>query len=260
MKSIVKVFCFSFLFVSTSLFAQIDFEDVLYLKDGSIIRGTIIEQIPTEYLKIELLGGSVLVYKMEDIEKIQREEIHFSVKDFQKGKIVNRGAGYKNISEFGFLVGGAENSGYRSAAFTMQTINGYQFNHWLFTGIGAGLDRYGEIDHTYSPIFVSLSGEPFEKRTSPYYFLDVGYSFAWRRNENNTGIEFDKAIGGPMTHVGFGLKVNTRSNVGYIISVGYKFHKSTYKFTEYNWWTGEPIRISENRTFNRISVKTGLTF
>jgi hypothetical protein len=49
--------------------------DVVYLKNGSIIRGTIIEQVPGVSLKIETSDGSVFFYKMEEIEKITKEKV-----------------------------------------------------------------------------------------------------------------------------------------------------------------------------------------
>tara|TARA_R110001592_G_scaffold107256_5_gene300386 strand:+ start:53 stop:577 length:525 start_codon:yes stop_codon:yes gene_type:complete len=47
--------------------------DVVYLKNGSIIKGMIIEQIPNISLKIQTVGGSIFVYKMEDVEKMTKE-------------------------------------------------------------------------------------------------------------------------------------------------------------------------------------------
>lgn len=50
--------------------------DVVYLKNGSIIRGIITEQIPNDKLKIATRDGSLFVYKMDEIEKITREKKH----------------------------------------------------------------------------------------------------------------------------------------------------------------------------------------
>ena len=62
-------------FVATApLFAQ-PLEDVVYLKDGTIIRGTIIEQIPGESLKIQTQGGSMFLYALEEIAKIVKEPV-----------------------------------------------------------------------------------------------------------------------------------------------------------------------------------------
>lgn len=49
--------------------------EVVYLKDGSVIRGTIIEQIPDASLKIQTADGSVFVYEMDKVQKITKEEI-----------------------------------------------------------------------------------------------------------------------------------------------------------------------------------------
>ena len=68
-------FSIIFIFVITILaFAQQNYEDVVYLKNGSIIRGMIIEQIPNVSVKIQTEGRNVFIYKMDEIEKITKEE------------------------------------------------------------------------------------------------------------------------------------------------------------------------------------------
>lgn len=47
--------------------------DVVYLKNGSIIKGMIIEQIPNVSLKIQTKDESVFVYKMDEVEKMTKE-------------------------------------------------------------------------------------------------------------------------------------------------------------------------------------------
>jgi opacity protein-like surface antigen len=59
--------------LASSLSAAAQVDEVLYLKNGSIIRGTIIEQIPNVSVKIRTLDGSIFVYKVEEIEKITKE-------------------------------------------------------------------------------------------------------------------------------------------------------------------------------------------
>jgi len=49
------------------------FQEVVYLKNGSIIRGTIIEQVPGKSLKIQTVDGNVFVYEMEEVEKVAKE-------------------------------------------------------------------------------------------------------------------------------------------------------------------------------------------
>ena len=54
-----------------NLYAQ---DDVVYLKNGSIIKGTIIEEVPGVSLKIKTKDGSLFVYQMDEIDKIAREQ------------------------------------------------------------------------------------------------------------------------------------------------------------------------------------------
>lgn len=56
-------------------YGQSNFTDVVYLKNGSIIRGVIVEQVPNQSLKIKTFDKNVFVYKYDEIEKISKEEV-----------------------------------------------------------------------------------------------------------------------------------------------------------------------------------------
>lgn len=62
-----------FILFFTTLTAQ-QMMDVVYLKNGSIIRGIIIEQVPNTSLTIKTADGNVFVFSLNDIEKMTREE------------------------------------------------------------------------------------------------------------------------------------------------------------------------------------------
>lgn len=60
-------------FATTSqVFAQ-QMEDVVHLKNGGIVRGIIIEQIPGESLKIQTRDGNVLVFAMDEIARLSKD-------------------------------------------------------------------------------------------------------------------------------------------------------------------------------------------
>ena len=48
-------------------------EDVVYLKNGSIIRGVVVGLDPNDSIKIRTRDASVFVYKMEEVQRIIRE-------------------------------------------------------------------------------------------------------------------------------------------------------------------------------------------
>jgi TM2 domain-containing membrane protein YozV len=58
-----------------TLLAQGNLVDVLYLKNGTIIRGIIIEQVPDVSVKIQTADGRVALYAMSEVSKITRERV-----------------------------------------------------------------------------------------------------------------------------------------------------------------------------------------
>ena len=60
--------------ISIASFAQTSLQDVVYLKNGSIIRGDIVEYTPTDTVKIMTTDGSVFVYDFAQVEKFAKEE------------------------------------------------------------------------------------------------------------------------------------------------------------------------------------------
>jgi TM2 domain-containing membrane protein YozV len=58
----------------TFAFAQSSLQDVVYLKNGSIIRGDIIEYTPNDTVKIMTTDGSVFVYDFAQVEKFAKEQ------------------------------------------------------------------------------------------------------------------------------------------------------------------------------------------
>ncbi|MBP9152595.1 MAG: hypothetical protein KBF73_09955 [Flavobacteriales bacterium] len=63
-------------------FAQSNLIDVVYLKNGSIIKGIIVEQVPGKAIKLETADGSLFVFEFEEITKMTREEASTSSRSF----------------------------------------------------------------------------------------------------------------------------------------------------------------------------------
>lgn len=115
-----------FIFLCSNLFAQTKKETV-YLRNGGIIKGEILEQIPDSVVKIKTADGSIFVYKMSEIEKITKEAVNPSIKEGRhRGLDFNIDAGY-NIATKG---GG----GNVSAEIGL----GKRFNKNFYWGIGSG--------------------------------------------------------------------------------------------------------------------------
>jgi len=85
--------CFAllaFLFFTSLAFAQTNLQDVVYLKNGSIIRGMIIEQVPNQSVKIQIADMNIFSYRIDEIERITKEPAIHGQRNQQQ-----RPAGYK---------------------------------------------------------------------------------------------------------------------------------------------------------------------
>ena len=74
MQRFILLTCLTAFVVTSPAFAQ-QMEDVVHLKNGGLVRGTIIEQIPGESLKIQTRDGNVFVYTMDEIAKMSKEPV-----------------------------------------------------------------------------------------------------------------------------------------------------------------------------------------
>lgn len=75
MKKLIFLFIAAFIVITSHAQQYSDYEDVIYLKNGSIYRGIIIEQIPNEKLKIQSKDRNVFAVNFSEVEKITKEEI-----------------------------------------------------------------------------------------------------------------------------------------------------------------------------------------
>ena len=77
MQRFILLMCLTAFVMASQAFAQQmqQMEDVIHLKNGGLIRGTIIEQIPGESLKIQTRDGNVFVYTMDEIAKMSKEPV-----------------------------------------------------------------------------------------------------------------------------------------------------------------------------------------
>ncbi len=164
------------LFVAMVAQAQ-SWQEVVYLKNGSIIRGVIIEQVPNESLKIQTTDGNVFAYRMDEVEKITKEEVRSSSNRSQRNsryKEYGLNRGYRGFFDIGYTLGFKSSVERRLEAFTS---HGYQFSPYLFVGVGAGVQYYHEIENYFGiPIYLHLRTSLPLRPFRPFIDLRGGYN------------------------------------------------------------------------------------
>jgi hypothetical protein len=247
-KTITGFLLLALLAISSLSFAQEVMGDVVYLKNGGIVRGTIIEHILNKSIKIETEGRNVFVFTYDEIAKMIKEDL--PAIRLNKGSKASGQIAYTSIIEntFGLGVGDismaydiAENNDY---SIGFRTINGCSFNEHVSVGLGLGIEKYGSlalIPITLDGRFTFLKG-----KVRPVVNINGGFAL---------GVTHLK--GGAVINPSVGLRVNIAKNVSYIFNVGYKWQvhdENIYSPSPYNQYELKSVRVSF------VTFSTGIVF
>jgi len=219
-------------------------QDAVYLKNGSIIRGSIIEGNAGNYIKIATADGSVFLYQMDDIETITYAAAPERRNNRPLSTPTNDNRfrpSYKGIVEMvNYYLGIGDNSVDR---MHFNFINGLQASPDFSFGIGIGIQYYLDgfsfynynsynnynnynTVHVLFPIFADFRVNFARSRVSPYLSADIGYSFDGSNDFEGVGIFINPTIG-----VNFKITRRFALHVG----VGYALQSVNQSNSNYNY-------------------------
>lgn len=259
--------------------AQNGMEDVIYLNDGSIYRGIIIEQVPNTSYKIRSRDGNVYVVKAEEVEKITKEDLPQQYGHWGHGwrrdtvAYDHHRRGYFN--ELQLLIENVQGG--------VRFVNGYRFGPYGQLGIGIGMDRVfsnpfnpyindlekKELAGVYMPLYLYYAGDgPMRKRITPYYAMEAGYAMAfkgWGDQDRNVDDYGNRLYGGPIAGLGMGFKFHPRRHRGHfslLFNVNYKRVKYDRDVFYLNT-TGQIIGFATQTNFAHLiipGIRLGIGF
>ncbi len=207
-----------FLSASLSLAQRTDY---LYLKNGSIIKGEIIDTTENK-IKIQTACQSIWAFdkseviKIEGTTKIRNKKIKEDYTGFNTYIAV---ATYFGSSYFGLRMA-------TGATMTM----GYHFKKNIYIGLGSGFEYFG---FTTSPIFLDLKLYLNKKTYSPFCNLLLGYAFGYSENDFST----EKQYGGLCAGAELGIRNNFYRKTPFYYSFGYHLQKTKTVSTS-DFWGG----------------------
>jgi len=249
---IIKALLILFVFAAPVM-AQNSGVDVIYLKNGSVIRGSIFEQKPDEYIKVQSLDGNTYVYKPSEVEKITKEvnTVPVTAEKKQAAPRIQK----ENQTQYQ-----APKKGMWFAAETqflnppgMDFVLGYKLHRFAYLGGGAGFNNYTgalfsngrTFSGTIIPVYIRYSGDilrGYEKkpgdgtrgRVTPFYFVEGGYGFAWNNAPfystdlvNGAYGGSGKSKGGIYASAGIGVKFRTNKNISFGLALDYKYQHAS---------------------------------
>ena len=196
--------------------AQVTYRDVVYLKTGTIIKGSVIEMVPGGNIKIKTSDGSIFVYKTEEVEKTVKEEYTSSTTRITGRK--DKGSDSLVVHNGFFLfarVGPSVNEAFENYMNVAGgVIGGFQINKYLSLGLGAETTQYGFRQNAIRmyPIFFDARFFVPKGMVCPMFSFQFGYALAGARSipdNSNGSSDFipTKGKGGVFLSLGAGVRI-----------------------------------------------------
>ena len=226
--------------VSFFLGAQVNRRDVVYLKNGSIIKGDILEVIPTETIKIKTSDGSIFVFKMEEVDRTGKEEQEIKEirKEEPKADVTNEQARPKQTGYFLIVrLGPNAHLDNTSSDFSAGIINGVQISEYMSFGVGAEAtgyvyDKNSNSSVTIFPFFFDARFYiPKGKIVQPMFSIQLGYSIVGNKKKRGDSgnsypdFEPDSGDGGLFFGVNGGVRLQLRKRMAVMVDGGISMQK-----------------------------------
>ncbi|MBR5042524.1 MAG: hypothetical protein IKX67_04730 [Bacteroidales bacterium] len=265
MKRIVLIIC-ALIVCSAAAIAQ-QYRDVVYLKNGSIIKGDVIEQVTGGNIKIKTADGSLFVYPSSEVVKIVKEEVKGNVNTSSNSSSRSSGgkaaSAVENLEQFRggrFMPGlgiGVALGDYSYAAGIIELGGGKDINDQVFLGGGAQL----LIPFMEEPA-VSLGGF-FENRV---YFPSASNISFQIRDRLNFSYNFDYEVFNIGLTVMPGLMMTLSPKCDLLLNAGYQLginpsqggagHSLVFQTTfDFHKTTSGPARV---RPYHSSGIEIGL--
>jgi hypothetical protein len=233
-------------FIST---VRAQYNEVIYLKNGSIVKGKILEMRINEYVKFKTFDDNLWVFKYDDIEKFEMEKInefHYKPDSLKQNYLQ---------SDIGFMIGTVANE--MKAPLSFLTSYNFQLTNSLFWETGTGLEFY---QMTYIPVITGLRIAPLYSNFSIYF--QGGLTFPINEKGTINQVEY-KFKYGYLINPGISYTFRNTEKAEFVISLGYRFQKTDAErvtpdaSSYYDPYNREYSIITK---LNRFSLRLGYKF
>jgi hypothetical protein len=220
-------------------------KDILYLKNGSIIYGKLLEVNNNQY-KIKTSDGSIFIFSSTEVDKFENETPAF---DGRK----KSGLGF--ALEGGFLVG-PQNSDYKNP-FSFNVLGNITAKTRNIFSIGSGVEYLGV---PFTPLFMEYKYLFSDKKTTPFIFFRGGRLLHLHEEDKNDYYTYpqyntDKTYSGGGTFtIGTGISWSNEDGETYL-SFAYRNAHTSYSQNNYN-----NVPATYKSSYNRLEIKFGFKF
>lgn len=213
------------------------YPDIVILKNGSELHCKIIGYGKEGNIRVEIAGGTKLVYPLREVERIERPRLMANSQrkeDLSDSSYTNRSYFFVN---FGFPGSMTENAGPSIGAY-MQFSGGWAINPQLMFGGGLSVVRMtnGFMPSSHLPIFAEIRGDFKTERPWAFtYNLAIGYDIAlldtastnsgWWNEER----QMLAAKGGFYIRPEVGIRFAGKKSIRWHMGFGYQVVQASYE-------------------------------
>jgi hypothetical protein len=231
-----KIYLFLFCIILTAYYkasAQMHphFHEIIYLKNGTVVKGIILEHLSDKSIKVKTEEKGEVIYKEDEVDHIVKEFYDI------------RRKGYFNLTEITVGIGKTD------ASIGISTVNGFIIKPHISLGIGAAYDYYMTTG-SMVPIFADLRIAFHDRRFTPFIYGDAGYSFGVTSNND------DQLKGGLYSNPGIGLKSYISKKSALLISIGARVQGLQYQITDPTSMTNTQV----NNYYTMFVLRAGIRF
>ena len=239
----------------TDTITRSDLVDVVWLRGGSRLTGTIIKWELARGMEFKLATGAIMNIPKNEIDKVY-EDVKF---DATLPSSLSSNSLTREPKPYAFKEHGLYQSFSAFLNFSdpggagLQYSIGHRFNRLLGVGGGLGIESNDFFnDRDLVPVFAEARGYFMPEKISPYYALKIGYGFALKHDysdeiEAKGGLYFSPEVG-----VRFGGRA-----VNFYLGMEYKIQNATY-VNSFFW--GADGTTTDKLTYRRLEMRTGLVF
>lgn len=209
---------FVLMLIASLAIGQNDTGETIHLKDGTIIKGEVIEYKPKEKIKIRKKNGSIVFYESAEVVKIEKNSNGNSsyVIDGSPEHIKEKGWYHKLMGGTVFSGNGLifGNRGIVPFGFMLDYASGYQINRYF--GVGTSIGFLLPSFEAFVPICLNLRGNILKTSFSPFYDINIGYGLSL-----NGLVTSNTRDGGFHFHPSFGVQFSSQKKTHTVLSLGY---------------------------------------
>jgi hypothetical protein len=228
------------------------FLHVVYLKNGSVIRGKILINT-LDSLKIETCCKNIFVFNPSEVQRIDVDKSN----SFRYGKNNYTPESHKGFY-FNFNMGLVSgNSDVMSdPGYTLEALVGYELSNYVGFGLGMGIEKFN-IDMV--PLIISFKSELLKRENSPVFNFNIGYSFPMNTKKTVDYLNYSYT-GGICAGFDIGVCSYRTQKRTFMVSMGYQYQHMVEK-SQTNYYYGYGSTFETNTyDFNKLIIKFGFLF